>query len=180
MAVRHPVAHDVLLFAYDRRRLRRLEFMCLIRQPGGQVQCRFINENARDSGSHGAVEVRPMPELREWDMLCHFSCLGAEAWNASRSWTHVRGTHSHLEGVDSFGRTVRMACLAYVRYYNPVHFVDIVHLIQICGGFSGLRLFRSRLAAIGRLPQLPVFPADVDVVERYHDGEYEFLWILVI
>ena len=156
-----------------------MEFMCLIREAGGAVQCRFINENALDSGSHGAVEfLAPSPLFREWELLFHFNCLGRQQWIASRSWARVRGTPVGLEGLDSRARRVRMAPLALVRHNRSVDFVDLVHLIQTCDGFSGLRLFRTRLAAIGRMPQ-DLFPAVGERTERYHDGEYEFLWILI-
>ncbi len=106
-------AFDLLLFAYDRRQLHSLEFLTVVRDlrtPDLDARhlVRFINENGFDSGAHGGVQVLGLGEF-----VFHFNCQGPASWNAVRSFTRVRGAFDFLEGRDSQGRAVRMACLGF-------------------------------------------------------------------
>ena len=108
----------------------------------------LINENEFDSGVHGGVQVLGLGEF-----VFHFNCQGPACWNAVRSFTRVRGAFDFLQGRDSQGRAVRMACLGYVRVFaTTVSYVDLTRIIGTLGGFGGFRLFCLRLAQFGRRP----------------------------
>lgn len=147
---------DVLVFAYDRRALRRLEWLFAIRSGSQEagVTVRFINENRLDSSSHGGVEVRRIPG--GYEIIFRFSCLGAAVWRQTQSFSIVQGMPGYMEGRDSRNRAVRMSCLGLVRLATAApRYTDLMQIVHNLVNINGLRRFMAQINLLGRFPQVP-------------------------
>ena len=140
---------ELLIFAYDRRALRRCEILVIVRAPGAPCRVIFLNENNIDSGEHGAAFARRRWG-QVWEIEAHFNCLGDAVWRQCRSRTNVIGTWRFMEGRDSRGRAVRMSALACARTEAAVA-AGIRHYVREVIHFRGVRLFADHLRTMGRL-----------------------------
>ena len=161
---------QALIFAYDRRKLRRLEFVAFIkRDDRPEIVVRFWNENEIDSLEHGFLRWNVVPGKAVFHF--GFNCLGEGAWRQQNSWTCVEGTQHYMIGRDSHYREVRMCCLAVMtiptRNYNfPALIGAALHMAR------GMRLFAERLPA-ARPVVNPALPDDAG------DENFEIDWLLL-
>ncbi len=102
--------------------------------------------------------------------------MGAQEWARTGSWAVVSGKDMQwLEGRDSAGRAVRCSALGTVVIPEPnPSTATLQKIIFTLSGFDGWRLFAQRLAAIGRVPAVPLAPpAPAPPALALEDGEPE-------
>ena len=112
-----PLAWTCILMSYDRRRLRRLEWLGIVRllQNGrlSEPLLWFYNQNGRDSGVHGFVQHYWTTSLFERFLVAHFNVRGQRAWERYDTFVQLDGTDLYMTGRDSEGRAVRAAMIAF-------------------------------------------------------------------
>ena len=88
----------IFAFQYNRRALRRLEYLFLVKDlTTDWFYVRFLNENGVDSGMHGLIEYTCRGNCH--DLTVRFHCLGEAARVRYRPFVHLVGTFS-LRGED--------------------------------------------------------------------------------
>ena len=143
-----PGRFVVFVFGYDRAQLHDMEFLFMLaRRPfyDRQGAIAFYNENGLWAGMHGFVDVQRVGP-RNYELNLGFSCLGADVWAQSQSWTRVTGSHDWLEGRDSQMRTVRMALLAVLHVQDELQLVQLAApLVDFLRTTRRLRLWVDQL-----------------------------------
>ena len=169
--------------SYDRRRLRRLEWLGMVRllQNGrlSEPLSWYYNQNGRDSGVHGFVQHYWTTSLFERFLVAHFNVRGQRAWERYRTFAQLDGTDLYMTGRDSRGRAARAASIAFFQGRDEVSGERLRAIVRILCRAGRADLFNSMLPC-ARGPPVEFDGRNVvemnDVQDMVIAGDFDILW----